>query len=106
MVGYIYDHGQLIAYRGRKANGKLFRESLIDGAHNIYDPSGQIREQGQYYDGYKNGTWKYWNQYGILVREIKYEKGNLNGTCREWHDNGQLKKTFQISFWRIARYVD
>ena len=94
MVGFIYDKGQMIAYRGRKPNGKLFRESLIDGAHHIYDQHGQIREQGQYNNGYKNGIWKNWNHAGVLVRQISYDNGALDGICREWHDNGELRLHF------------
>jgi len=94
MVGFVYDKGQMIAYRGRKPNGKLFRESLVDGAHHVYDQHGQIREQGQYKNGYKDGIWKNWNHDGVLVRQISYDEGALDGICREWHDNGKLKLHF------------
>jgi antitoxin component YwqK of YwqJK toxin-antitoxin module len=96
MTGFIYDKGQLIAYRGRNQSGKLFRQSLTDGAHHIYDPNGQIRENGNYHKGHKDGVWKYWNHDGVLVREINYDQGLLNGVCREWHDNGKIKKHFTV----------
>ncbi len=97
MVGFVYDKGQLIAYRGRKENGKLFRKSFVDGSHHTYDQNGQLREEGQYRDGHKHGVWKNWNHDGMLVRQINYKEGCLEGECREWHDNGVLKKHFTAS---------
>ena len=38
--------------------------------------NGEVRRvEGEYVDGKENGTWKYWNQEGKLVRRITYKMG-------------------------------
>ena len=34
------------------------------------------REDGEYYDGKKDGVWKYWDKKGIKEKEIIFEKGD------------------------------
>jgi hypothetical protein len=38
----------------------------------------------------KVGTWKFWSERGVLVREEPYEGGALHGTLRIWEHDGEL----------------
>ena len=38
--------------------------------------NGEVKKvEGEYVDGKENGTWKYWNQEGKLVKRITYKMG-------------------------------
>jgi len=57
-----------------------------------YYDNGKKRLEGNYYKGKYIGTWKYYNQYGTLTKELVYnDEGNLEGTCKWYFDNGQIE---------------
>ena len=93
-VGYLYDRGMQIAYRGRTDSGKLYRKSFADGIHVVFYSNGVMREQGAFSNGRRHGIWKTWNTEGGLVKEFHFERGSFEGVNREWHENGAIKKVF------------
>jgi antitoxin component YwqK of YwqJK toxin-antitoxin module len=47
------------------------------GSYITWYENGQRSEEGNYIHGKKNGTWKYWDESGKLVREEIYNMGDL-----------------------------
>lgn len=96
LVGFFYEDGFEIAYRGRNDSGKLFRQSYRDGSHISYHANGKKRDLTYYVGGLRKGVWRAWNNKGVLVRETHYKKGKVEGTAREWHDNERPKKIISV----------
>ena len=97
-VGYIYDSGFEIAYRGRTDSGRLFRRSFSDGAHVLYYPNGNIRQKTGCKEGASDdlGLHQTWNEDGQLIMEWRDHEGETDGAIRKWHDNGRIKKIMRL----------
>ena len=59
------------------SNGKVWSEcsyknGLKDGKSAVYFENGQKRYEGRYRNDTTIGTWKFWNERGELLKEIKY----------------------------------
>ena len=68
------------------------------GEYTLYDDDGNIREQGSYDDGLRDGKWKYLHENGILELELEFKKGLLvNREITKFHKNGQIKAEYIIS---------
>lgn len=48
----------------------------LQGAYKEFYASGKVRQEGNYKDDQKDGTWKYYDASGKLTAEVIYEKGN------------------------------
>lgn len=59
-----------------------------------YD-SGQLRLEGFYVAGKKEGAFRWWYASGQLGSEENYLNDLKHGVCRQWHANGQLKQEAQ-----------
>lgn len=46
--------------------------------------------EGRLENGVKTGTWKYWNTFGLLVKEETYVNGALQGSYHEYYDDEDL----------------
>jgi len=57
-VGFFYEDGYEIAYKGKRDNGKLYRKSFKDGSHITYHTNGNKKEQSFYVDGKRSGSWQ------------------------------------------------
>ena len=72
----------------------LFRldatKNNLEGLETSYYANGQIKEEGNYKDGKKDGLWKYWDENGKLRYEKNYKDGERDGLWKEWFKNGQL----------------
>ena len=84
---------QAIEYR----NGILAGEGLVleDGSRNghwkEYYPNGSLKAEGDYNNGKKTGTWKYFHSNGKLEQTGLYNKdGKPEGIWRWYFDSGQL----------------
>jgi hypothetical protein len=95
-VGYIYDRGFEIAFRGRTDSGKLYRRAFADGTHVLYYPNGNMRQKTRHEEGKKDGLRQTWNEDGQLVMEFRDQKDETDGAIREWHDNGRIKKIMRL----------
>jgi antitoxin component YwqK of YwqJK toxin-antitoxin module len=58
-----------------------------DGNFKDYYYNGQIKEDGYYADGKKNGTWTYWYENGNMEWKEIYDYGKLKRSTG-WHANG------------------
>jgi antitoxin component YwqK of YwqJK toxin-antitoxin module/Tfp pilus assembly protein PilF len=91
---YLYKKGKLLEYRAYKKDGSKVCDNKL-GAKNIslvlYHANGQKRREGKISDGDMDGTWKDYNYYGALVKEVTYKDGNYNGPIREFFSNGELQ---------------
>ena len=54
-------------------------------------PDGQLKEEGAFKDGSKDGLWKVWYENGQLKEEGAWKDGRHYGLFRNWYENGQLK---------------
>lgn len=56
-----------------------------DGSSDYLWVSGQTTQVGDAW--HRIGTWRYWSDTGVLVREEPYERGELHGTVRVYSDD-------------------
>jgi antitoxin component YwqK of YwqJK toxin-antitoxin module len=49
---------------------------LKEGIYESYFANGQIKENGEYEKGKKNGVWEI-NYYGSLIKTIEYSNGKV-----------------------------
>ena len=68
---YIYTNNNQLAFEGDYKNG------FEDGKHTYYYLNGQIKEQGKYSLGKKEGTWKKYDDEGNLKITLTYRGGTL-----------------------------
>ncbi|MFM7023862.1 MAG: toxin-antitoxin system YwqK family antitoxin [Flavobacteriales bacterium] len=60
-------------YSGGKLSKKMeYLHGVLNGVYEEYYPDGSKMVQGTYNKGKKQGTWKYFNQQGAVLREEKY----------------------------------
>ena len=52
--------------------------------------NGQLRFKGEYYNGYRHGTWTDWNGNGDTISIVNYNQGELSGFFKIW----ELEKSF------------
>lgn len=80
---------------------------LLHGECTTFHPGGQLREQGRYDKGVKDGAWHTWQANGILVSVEQWRKGRLHGRSlfydpsgvpvrAEVYRNGVLKRTQEV----------
>jgi len=61
------------------------------GPYAFYE-NGNLKEEGNYEKGYKNGVWKKYYPNQQLEEDAYYVWGNLHSIFKSYWDNGQLKK--------------
>ena len=96
-VGYHYDKGFRVAFRGLTDSGKPYRHYFGDWLCVSWHANGNKREEGRRADGLKEGAWKRWHPNGILSDQFEYLHGQLNGRWIEWHENGRKKSEVHFS---------
>jgi hypothetical protein len=52
-----------------------FSGTLLDGGYTEYYLNKNLKEQGSFKRGLKNGTWKNWNEDGTLIQTIIWKNG-------------------------------
>ena len=53
----------------------------------------QMVEEETYHQGQKSGTWRRWNDTGVLLREESYDdQAQKTGTWRQWNEAGVLQE--------------
>jgi antitoxin component YwqK of YwqJK toxin-antitoxin module len=80
------------------AKGFVLDNGLYDSLWQMYYPTGQVEAIGNYSNGVKIGTWKYFSISGHKIQEGKFYKGSLDGTWNWYYENGQLRKTESYLF--------
>ncbi|MBS1580896.1 MAG: hypothetical protein JST66_01725 [Bacteroidetes bacterium] len=80
---------------------------LLHGQCTVFHPGGQLRAQGRYDKGVKDGAWYTWQANGTLVSVEQWRKGRLHGrslfydpsgvpTRAEVYRNGVLKRMQEV----------
>ncbi len=70
-----------------------FSGRLLNGLYTEYYLNKNLKEQGLFKKGLKDGPWKSWNEGGVLLQVIDWQKGVLSGKFEIYSDNGKLKQT-------------
>jgi antitoxin component YwqK of YwqJK toxin-antitoxin module len=95
-VGYHYEEGCRVAFRGLTDSGKPYRHYFGDGLCVSWHANGEKREEGLRSDGWKEGVWRRWHPNGILSDRMEYLHGELHGRWIEWHENGRKKSEVHL----------
>jgi antitoxin component YwqK of YwqJK toxin-antitoxin module len=66
-----------------------------DGAFEIRDRAGRVKQQGSYSSGKRSGEWVSWYPDGKRRSVEHYLDGKLNGLHREYYPNGRLMDEFK-----------
>ena len=96
-VGYHYDKGFRVAFRGLTDSGKPYQHYFGDGLCVSWHTNGNKRDEGRREEGLKEGAWKRWHPSGLLSDQFEYHHGQLNGRWIEWHENGRKKSEVHFS---------
>jgi len=62
----------------------------LHGMFQGFHPDGQLREQGQFERGLKDGEWRSWNLSGRLDKYEHWKNGRLHGTVQRYTAGGAL----------------
>ena len=57
--------------------GAAAQDSLKSGTYRFYYESGRLKEKGYFKNGKRHGTWKAYDENGVLVGRTKYRDGNM-----------------------------
>ena len=66
-------------------------KEVFHGYYKEFYPNKEIRLNGTYVKGLKNGDWKSWSQSGNLMLQQQWNKGIPDGDHKSWYANGQMK---------------
>jgi antitoxin component YwqK of YwqJK toxin-antitoxin module len=74
---------KLISYYAKDEPNVLVRQQ-------IFYPNKQLRIDGFFKDGEKDGKWVYYYEDGIMWSKGFFRKGNMDGKYETYHPNGKL----------------
>lgn len=63
---------------------------VANGRETWYHPGGNIKSNGLYVNGRKEGTWKKYHENGVLNDSATYADGKVRGLHLNWYDDGSL----------------
>ncbi|MBB2144011.1 hypothetical protein GM921_00810 [Pedobacter sp. LMG 31464] len=99
---YWYSNNQLHATQGG------FSGKLLDGPYTAIYLNGNLKEQGLFKNGLKQGIWKVWNEDGILLSQKTYQNGLPEGKYQLFA-KGELQESGNYSAGKIngkvVRYI-
>lgn len=75
--------GEIVCVKGEKAG--------YTGLVREYYSNGNIKEEVEYKEGYKNGYSKEYSRDGYLKEESEYKKGKVDGVRKLYYDSGKLQ---------------
>jgi len=65
---------------------------LLNGVFTVYYLNKQLKQQGLFKKGLKNGEWKEWNEQGKLILRTNFVEGIASGNFYKYNDLGELKE--------------
>ena len=68
-----------------------YKDGKKDGLWKYYYDTNQLREEGNYQDGKREGLWKYYIL-GQLRTKGNYENGKKEGFWKHYYPNGKLRE--------------
>jgi len=101
LVGGTALQAQELLQRSYHANGHLKRTAFTDGAVEYfmeYHPNGRLAAMGAYRDGLRHGTWKAFDDAGIMRARAEFDHGRRCGTWEFRDERDHLRGSL--------RYVD
>jgi len=63
--------------------------------------SGQMKSEGSWINGVKNGSWASWNEKGQKILEAEYSNGAYDGDIKMWDKDGQQQLEAEVSKGKI-----
>ncbi|HPO67728.1 MAG TPA: toxin-antitoxin system YwqK family antitoxin [Paludibacteraceae bacterium] len=69
----------------------FIKDGKPEGMCIIYFPNGKPKEVRSYLNGVFHGTWRTYNDTGVLISEAEYLNNKKHGTWRIWDDQGTLR---------------
>lgn len=75
-----------------KVTQGAYAGKLLNGMYIASYSNGNLKEQGIFILGLKEGEWKNWDENGVLLGSKTYRKGMLNGAFNNFAD-GKLKES-------------
>lgn len=70
-----------------------FSGKLLNGDYVEYYLNKNLKEQGQFKGGLKDGIWKSWNEKGVLIELYSWVDGMRSGKFELFDGDGKLKQT-------------
>ena len=72
----------------KKEQGELF-EGEKEGKWTSWYKNGAIKSQGYFKDGLMNGIHQHWSEDGILLKKYIYKNNEMDGLQQEWFTDGK-----------------
>lgn len=79
-----HDNGNVARQQFVNADGAIIREIQ-------YHENGQIKFEGGYKDGFKDGEWKSYYEGGTIWSTNNFIGGKREGDCQSYYPNGELR---------------
>ena len=70
--------------------------------YKFFYPNGQLKLEGSYLNGNRDGIWKWYDALGKVESEESWEDGLRSGIQKYYHDNGTLKLIYQCDSDKIT----
>lgn len=74
-----------------KRAGFYFRDGQRHGAYKAWYPNQELKEEGQFEEGQREGTWTWYDAKGKKLQEISYRAGAKHGNFVRWDAMGTLE---------------
>lgn len=62
-----------------------------NGPYVQHHPNGRLHVQGAYENGFRVGTWQFFDAQGVKTDEIEFKRGDFHGRKVAFHANGRKK---------------
>ena len=85
-----------------------YKDDKKDGLWKKFHKNGQLKEEGNYKAGLKEGLHREWGEGGIRILEGIYTKGKANGLMKWYHERGHLagegnmQDDIRVGKWKIC----
>lgn len=87
--------GREVEFQDTEIRGEVVyvkgEEKGFTGLLRDYYENGNIREESEYKDGYRDGKSKEYTRDGNLREELEYKRGKIDGIRRMYYDSGKLE---------------
>ncbi len=70
-----------------------FGGQLLNGLYTEYYPDKNLKTQGRFDKGLKSGTWKDWDDKGVLTTLVNWKDGAKSGRFSFYNSDGSLRQT-------------
>lgn len=70
-----------------------FSGRLLNGSYAEYYPDKNLKEQGHFNKGLKDGVWKDWTDNGLLINSYTWSNGIRSGKFALYDEQGRVKQS-------------